>query len=303
MISESLVRLGHAHVAADYLRWFAPHQFENGKVPCCVDFRGADPVPENDSNGQLIFLAAEVFRYTGDRALLETTWPHVEAAVRYMDGLRASERTSANLTAQRRMLYGLLPPSISHEGYASKPAYSYWDNFWTLAGYDAAVEVAEALGRRDIAERYRAWRNEFKHDLVASLHASIAQHSIDFIPGAADRGDYDATSTTIGLSIAGMQEQLPQRELRITFERYWQKFLARRNSDNWEAYTPYEWRNAGAFARLGWRDRISELIAFFMNDRRPSAWNSSARNWWLSAFMRSGRFIVIVATCDAWSGS
>ena len=89
MMSESLVRLGHANIAAEYLRWFAPHQFENGKVPCCVDYRGADPVPENDSNGQLIFLAAEVFRYTGDRALLETTWPHVEAAVRYMDSLRA----------------------------------------------------------------------------------------------------------------------------------------------------------------------------------------------------------------------
>ncbi len=92
MIAEALVRLGHANIAADYLRWFAPHQFENGKVPCCVDSRGADPVPENDSNGELIFLAAEVFRYTGDRALLESVWPHVKAAVRYMDaaeGVRA----------------------------------------------------------------------------------------------------------------------------------------------------------------------------------------------------------------------
>ena len=150
------VRLGHANIAADYLRWFAPHQFENGKVPCCVDYRGADPVPENDSNGQLIFLAAEVFRYTGDRALLETTWPHVEAAVRYMDSLRASERTPANLTAQRRMLYGLLPPSISHEGYASKPAYSYWDVFWGLLGYKDAVAIAEALGKSSAAKRIRA---------------------------------------------------------------------------------------------------------------------------------------------------
>ena len=63
-VGSRCVRLGHANIAADYLRWFAPHQFENGKVPCCVDCRGADPVPENDSNGQLIFLAAEVFRYT-----------------------------------------------------------------------------------------------------------------------------------------------------------------------------------------------------------------------------------------------
>ena len=71
MIAESLLRVGHADVAADYLRWYAPHQFANGKVPCCVDERGADPVPENDSPGELIFLAAEVYRYTGDRALLE----------------------------------------------------------------------------------------------------------------------------------------------------------------------------------------------------------------------------------------
>jgi hypothetical protein len=33
------------------LRWYAPHQFDNGKVPCCVDDRGADPVPEHDSGG------------------------------------------------------------------------------------------------------------------------------------------------------------------------------------------------------------------------------------------------------------
>ena len=72
MMSESLLRLGHADVAADYLRWYAPHQFDNGKVPCCVDERGADPVPENDSAGELLYLAMAVYRYAGDRALLET---------------------------------------------------------------------------------------------------------------------------------------------------------------------------------------------------------------------------------------
>ena len=32
------------------------YQFANGKVPCCVDRRGADPVPENDSAGEFLFL-------------------------------------------------------------------------------------------------------------------------------------------------------------------------------------------------------------------------------------------------------
>jgi glycogen debranching enzyme len=58
MMSEGMLRLGNDQVAKDYARWFAPYQFDSGKVPCCVDRRGADPVPENDSQGEFIFLAA-----------------------------------------------------------------------------------------------------------------------------------------------------------------------------------------------------------------------------------------------------
>jgi hypothetical protein len=277
MISESLVRLGHANIAADYLRWFAPHQFENGKVPCCVDFRGADPVPENDSNGQLIFLAAEVFRYTGDRTLLETTWPHVEAAVRYMDGLRASERTPANLTTQRRMLYGLLPPSISHEGYASKPAYSYWDVFWGLLGYKDAVSIAETLGKSSAAKQFAQAQDEFRRDFHASVRAAAEVHGITYVPGAADLGDFDATSTTIALAPAGEEHNVPDEFMRETFERYWRNFTDRRDGKvSWDAYTPYELRVVGTFVRLGWRERAQELLDYFFKDQRPAAWNQWA---------------------------
>ena len=277
MISESLVRLGHANIAAEYLRWFTPHQFENGKVPCCVDFRGADPVPENDSNGQLIFLAAEVFRYTGDRALLETTWPHVEAAVRYMDSLRASERTPANLTAQRRMLFGLLPPSISHEGYASKPAYSYWDVFWGLLGYKNAVAIAETLGKSSAAREFAQAQDEFRRDFYASVRSAAEVHGISYVPGAADLGDFDATSTTIALAPAGEEHNVPDDLLRATFERYWRNFTDRRDGKvSWDAYTPYELRVAGSFVRLGWRERAYDLFDYFFKDQRPAAWNQWA---------------------------
>jgi hypothetical protein len=290
MISESLVRLGHANIAAEYLRWFAPHQFENGKVPCCVDARGADPVPEHDSNGQLIFLTAEVFRYTGDRALLETTWPHVEAAVRYMDGLRASERTPANLTAQRRMLYGLLPPSISHEGYASKPAYSYWDVFWGLLGYKDAVAIAETLGKSSIAREFAQAQDEFRRDFHASVRAAAEVHGITYVPGAADLGDFDATSTTIALAPAGEEHNVPDELLRATFERYWSNFTDRRDGKvSWDAYTPYELRVAGSFVRLGWRERTYALLDYFFKDQRPAAWNQWAEV--VGRELRQPRFI------------
>jgi hypothetical protein len=277
MMAESLLRLGHESTAVDYLRWYAPYQFANGKVPCCVDARGADPVPENDSHGELIFLVAEVHRFTGDRALLESMWPHVERAARYMEELRQSERTQANLTPERRALYGLLPPSISHEGYSAKPAYSYWDDFWALIGYQDAAAIAGWLGRSADAARLAGQRDQFRADLYASLRACAAAHTIDHLAGAADLGDFDPTSTTIALAPGREGPHLPRDLLLATFERYWRESVARRDGTRaWDAYTPYELRTIGTFIRLGWRQRAQEMLAFFFRDRRPGAWNQWA---------------------------
>lgn len=277
MTSEALLRMGHVEAATDFLQWYAPYQFKSGKVPCCVDHRGSDPVPENDSHGELIHLIGEVWRYGRDRELLESMWSHVDRASRYMDGLRASERTAENREGDRRPRYGLMPPSISHEGYSAKPAYSYWDNFWALTGYKHAVRLASALGKADDVTRLTASRDEFHADLIASIKSSAQVHGIDFIPGAADLGDFDATSTTIALSPAGEQGNLPAAQLRSTFERYWREFTARRDGrKDWDAYTPYELRNVSALMRLGRVDRAHEALDWFFADRRPMAWNQWA---------------------------
>jgi hypothetical protein len=171
----------------------------------------------------------------------------------------------------------LLPASISHEGYSDRPAYSYWDDFWGLAGYDAAVRVASALKRGDDADRLSQQRDEFRSDLMASLNASTVRHRIDYIPGSADRGDFDPTATTIALSVAGVQATLPQRELQQTFERYWNEFVQRRDGRvSWDDFTPYELRSVGAFVRLDWGERARQLLDFFMAYRRPAGWNQWA---------------------------
>ncbi|WP_224362921.1 discoidin domain-containing protein [Hyalangium versicolor] len=278
MIAEALLRLGHSEEAKGYLRWYATHLFANGKVPCCVDARGADPVPENDSHGEFIHLAAEVWRYTGDRALLQAVWPKVEAAARYMNQQRLSERVPSHLeTPERRNLFGLMPPSISHEGYSAKPAYSYWDDFWTLRGFEDAVMLATTFGDAQTRERLAAQRDEFRGDLLASLRMTSLRFDIPYLAGAADLGDFDATSTTIALSPGGLRRQLPVELLEGTFERYWQNFTARRDGTaSWKDYTPYEWRVVGAFVRLGNRERARQALDFFMGDRRPLAWNQWA---------------------------
>lgn len=276
MMGEGLLRMGRFDVARDFADWYGKYLFSNGKVPCCVDFRGADPVPENDSHGQYIFLLTELFRYTGDRVALDRDWPKMAAAWGYMNGLRLSERTEKNLTPDRRMLYGLMPPSISHEGYSAKPQYSLWDDFWALRGFKDAAEVAALLGKPE-AVAMAAARDQFAADLHAAILAARDHWKIDYIPGATSLGDFDATSTTIALDPGGEQARLDPQMLDATFQRYWREFSTRRDGVRpWEDYTPYELRNVSSFVRLGWRDRVQDLLAFFFADQRPQGWNGWA---------------------------
>jgi hypothetical protein len=276
MISEGLLRMGREEVVRDYVEFYAPYQFKDGMVPCCVDDRGSDPVPENDSHGELIYNIAELYRYDGDKAFLEEMWPHVLGAYEYMEKLRLSERTEAN-RALNPAFYGMMPVSISHEGYSAKPVHSYWDNFWALRGYKDAVDVALWLGKDEDAKRFAVSRDQFHEDLYLSFQAAVRQHGIDFLPGSAELGDFDATSTTIGLAPGGEQDRMPKQLLDATFERYWKEFEKRSNGTReWKDYTPYEWRNVSAFVRLGWRERAWDAVQFFFKDRAPQAWNQWA---------------------------
>jgi len=243
-------------------------------VPCCATARGADPVPENDSDGEFAFAVADLWRYTHDEATVRALWPRVRRAIAHIDALRMSERTPANLVPDRRAYFGLLPPSISHEGYSDKPAYSYWDDYWAAIGYRGALELAQVLGLPDDATRIAAQRDEFVADLVASISASTKIHGLDVLPGSADRGDVDPTSSTIALTPGGLLGTLPEALVRNTFERYWRDFSERAGGAKaWDAYTPYEWRNVGSLVRLGERDRALEAMRFFDRDRRPDGWN------------------------------
>lgn len=276
MMADTLLRLGVADPARAFADWYSGKLFANGKVPCCVDYRGPDPVPENDAQGEYIHLLVQLYRFTGARARLESDWPRIEAALGYMEAQRQSERTPRNAAPGRRHLYGLMPPSISHEGYSSAPQYSLWDDFWALTGYKDAAYAAAVLGRPSAA-MIAMQRDEFAGDIHAAIKASAVKFGIDFIPGAVSLGDFDATSTTIALDPAGEQAALDPAMLANTFQRQWQRVNARGAAGaDWNDYTPYELRNVSAFVRLGWRDKANRLLDAYMADRRPPAWNGWA---------------------------
>jgi alpha-L-rhamnosidase-like protein len=279
LTSSALLRAGRPEVVRQFIEWFAPHQYANGKVPCVVDQRGADPVPEHDSTGEFLFLIAEYYRFTKDSDLVERYWPGIVRGVAYLDSLRHERSTDAYRTPENIKYFGILPPSISHEGYSAKPMHSYWDDFFALRGFKDAAFLATELGHTEDAKRFGEIRDAFTKDFAASILASMKDHGIDYIPGCADLGDFDATSTTIALSPVEASF-IPQASLEATFERYYTFFEDRKNGAPWEAFTPYEIRNIGAFVRLGWRDRAQELLQYFLDHQTPRGWNQWAEVVW-----------------------
>jgi hypothetical protein len=134
--------------------------------------------------------------------------------------------------------------------------HSYWDDLFALRGYKDGVWLAQQLGKKDrraldgeepgrVRRRFRKGRRRGHEGASHRLH-----------PGCSDLGDFDATSTTIALNPVQAGSVLPESALVRTFERYWEFFVRRRDGvEKWDAFTPYEMRNIGAFVRLGWRDR------------------------------------------------
>jgi hypothetical protein len=276
MMAAALLRLGHDDAVKNFARWFARYQYDDGKAPCCVDHRGADPVPENDSDGELIFLVAETVRMTRDLAFAEELWPHVDRAAAHIDTLRLQCRTAACATPDTRAFFGLVPESISHEGYSARPMHSYWDDYWALRGLTDAAELASALGHHARAAELLASSAEMRANLLASLELAMQGHGIDYLPGCAELGDFDPTSTTVAIAPAAIDAVLPRDAVLATFDNHWRSFCARRDGDVlWESYTPYELRTVGVFVRLGWRDRAWHLLETFLKDRMPAGW----RQW------------------------
>ncbi len=66
----------------------------------------------------------------------------------------------------KRAFYGLLPESISHEGYSSHPVHSYWDDFFALRGLKDAAMLAGVVGDdRARGALSPTLRDDFRRDL------------------------------------------------------------------------------------------------------------------------------------------
>lgn len=284
MTSAALLALGHTQVVKEWIDWYGDHLFPDGKVPCVVDARGPDPVPEYDSQGEYIWAVANYYRYTGDDAFLEKHWPRVVKAIQYIEKLRAPFIGDDYRLGEwpKNAFCGLVPESISHEGYSAKPMHSYWDDFFVLLG----LKEAEWLQRQPLIRTLEDGRNAgqradinilpdiFRDHLYRSISLAMEHAKIDYIPGCVELGDFDSTSTTIALWPCDEGLFLPREALTATFERYWKFASDRMRPDaKWDAFTPYELRHVGTFIRLGQPERAYTLLNWFHQFQRPEGWH------------------------------
>jgi hypothetical protein len=273
-MAAALLRVGCTQEVEDYIRWYAFYQASDGTVPCCVDRSGPDWLAEYDSQGELIYAVMEHFRFTRDRAFLADMWPAVIRSVHRIEALR-NERLSADFqTSEKRACYGLLPESVSHEGYLAHPVHSYWDDFWALRGLRDAASMAQVLDDGTRARQIAALRDSFRETMRQSILATMTDRGIAYVPGSVEWADIDPAATANAIGLLEEADILPAAAVERTFDEYLSDFRKRRTGEvDWSKYSAYEIRIIGALVRLGRRRDAFELAQFFLADRRPPAWN------------------------------
>ncbi len=282
MTAPVLLRMGRADIVRDFIDWYAHFITPEGKVP--PSFRADDPLDagpgsgiEWDGQGAYVYMIMEYYRFTHDREFLAKHFPKMRRSLEFLVALR--EQTLAadywKDEPARERFVGILPKSFSHEGYCPE-MHSYWDDFWALRGWRDGKAAAEILGDTNTA----TWAEQqywlLRRSVKASIEQTIAFKKITYIPGCAEKGDFDATSTAIAIHPCEEWDWLPQDVLRATFDRYYGDVRERLKPDWRGSFTPYEARNIYAFVALGQKERANFLLEYLMQCRQPPAWNHVA---------------------------
>jgi hypothetical protein len=191
-----------------------------------------------------------------------------------METLRNQRLGPEYQTQEKRACYGLLPESMSHEGYMAHPVHAYWDDFWALRGFKDAAALAVILDDQTQALRLAVLRDNFRDTLYASLSTTIRERQLDFLPGSVELADFDPAATAIAITMVDELHHLPPAAVEQTFDKYLVGFRERARGDiSWNNYSAYEIRIIGALVRLGKRECVQELLEFFLADRRIPPWN------------------------------
>ncbi|MCW2989809.1 MAG: Discoidin domain protein, partial [Solirubrobacterales bacterium] len=160
IIAQALDLAGIPVPAREDLEYFAQWQQADGLF--------ISRPAQMDGLGQALWGLGEHVRLSGDAAFAAAQLPGVQRAVAWLQGARAKDPL------------GLVPPSDPHDN-ELVAGHLAGDDFWAVAGLDAAADLADAAARPDLAAAWRAERD----DLRATVTALLRKHG-GAIPPALD---------------------------------------------------------------------------------------------------------------------
>ena len=277
--ATAMLRFGLHNPVEQYVEWFSKLIHDDGFVPFLVETKTGHMVgfatnwKEYDSFGQYFYLMRQYWEITDDDKFIKKYQTQMISIIKMVDSL-----INTRLTEQFKdtEYFGILPESNSHEGYFPGK-HSYWDDFWCLRGLQ---DVRVILDNLDSTQNW-SWVTDIENSLRTHLLDSIAKvrkdHNLSTLPACAELGDFDPTSTSIGIMAADEKDTLPQDALKETYDRYYSGCLDRMKNKFGAQYTPYEVRNISALIRLGRTEDAWMLTKYFIKDAvRPAGWNHMA---------------------------
>jgi hypothetical protein len=159
---------------------------------------------EWDSNGQVLWMMERFAAVTGERLGKEL----LDAAARGVEWI-AKKRVAAGVGA---LHVGLLPPGFSAEHLGTNDYY-YWDDFWAVAGLQAAGRLFGSAGRAADARRAEREAVDFQAAIERSLAALPRRRALGGIPASPYRR---LDSGAVGSLVADYPLQLtPPGDARI----------------------------------------------------------------------------------------
>ena len=263
-IGLALLKFGYADAVAGYIPDLIAAQEPDGRVPPIIGENAPWLDDEWDSQGQLMFLIASHYHYTGNHEALETWYPAVRKAAQFLVELRADYDPLAD------SLQDILPPSKSAEDIGPPDWHHYWDNWWAIAGLESGAELAEILGE----DEDRAWMQAEANALRAATLDSIDVVMDDdpsHIPSAVESilGSNNARGTVPVLW--PVQVLSPERPLVAdSFDVYHQRWIEP-SDGGFRHHGGHYWPYGGlelahAYLQLGRMDVVHQILGWTLSN-------------------------------------
>lgn len=268
-MAAALLRSGLNWPVAEFLDWYTPFVAESGYVPCCVDRQGVDPLVEHDSHGQWLHLLAEYVRFSKDHARLLQYREVLIRVVGYLLDVIEPET-------------GLLPPSVSHEGYLARPVHALWDDTWALRGLLDAAELFQQLGEPDWAARSQQAAESLRQAIHVQVDRVMTEQGLETLPASLEWADFDPSATACALGQLGLADLFPAAAVAKTLDRFLHEWRERQDRTRpADHYSAYEIRLAQALAVCGRGEEALELLELAVSAARPPIWQQWPEITWM----------------------